>query len=462
MTDGAPVWLRYTANKQDGSHHANEARVSCHGEGITSDPPRSISTLDSSFFETTTWTHTRGQKWSDFPKGTCGSHIIARCIHIHMQSMFNVHLFMDDKLNEFSSSFSSSSLIFWHIVWFVSFCLTIWSLPWFGRLDDENDNTTIQFPFVWICQQVRGILNKLTPENFEKLSDELLKIELGSKVILKGVILLIFQKALDELKYSRMYAQLCKRLSIEAQNFENSDKNKKLDQATYNSTFLSILLSVCRDKFENRSSDCYAFSTSSSDTANSNTSPIGHQLNGKNARDDPLDEEERKYIAKQKMLGNVKFIAELFTLEMLDDKILHKCIKELLSTSPNITQKERCENMECLSQIIRTCGKLVDAEKVKHRSFHSFSIRLDSLSYHWSLSSNVMQSKTLMDQYFERIDHCSQSTKYPPRIRFMLRDLIELRRNGWVPRKSANTEAPVPMQQLRPDDDTRFNAFEPR
>lgn len=72
------------------------------------------------------------------------------------------------------------------------------------------------------------------------------------------------------------------------------------------------------------------------------------------------------------------------------------------------------------------------------------------------------QSKTLMDQYFERIDQCSQSAKYPPRIRFMLRDLIELRRNGWVPRKSANTEAPVPMQQLRPDDDTRFNAFEPK
>lgn len=214
-----------------------------------------------------------------------------------------------------------------------------------------------------LSTQVRGILNKLTPENFEKLSDELLKIELGSKVILKGVILLIFQKALDELKYSRMYAQLCKRLSIEAQNFENSDKNKKLDQATYNSTFLSILLSVCRDKFENRASDFNAFSTSNSDTANSNTSPINQQ-NGKNSRDDQLDEEERKYISKQKMLGNVKFIAELFTLEMLDDKILHKCIKELLSTSSNITQKERCENMECLSQIVRTCGKLVDAEKV--------------------------------------------------------------------------------------------------
>lgn len=52
-----------------------------------------------------------------------------------------------------------------------------------------------------------------------------------------------------------MYAKLCKRLSIEAQNFENNDKTKKPDQANNNSTFLSILLSVCRDKFQNRSSE---------------------------------------------------------------------------------------------------------------------------------------------------------------------------------------------------------------
>jgi translation initiation factor 4G len=39
--------------------------------------------------------------------------------------------------------------------------------------------------------QVRGILNKLTPEKFQKLSDDLLQTELNSGVILKGVILLV-------------------------------------------------------------------------------------------------------------------------------------------------------------------------------------------------------------------------------------------------------------------------------
>ena len=39
--------------------------------------------------------------------------------------------------------------------------------------------------------QVRGILNKLTPEKFEKLISDILNIGLDSTTILKGVILLV-------------------------------------------------------------------------------------------------------------------------------------------------------------------------------------------------------------------------------------------------------------------------------
>lgn len=187
----------------------------------------------------------------------------------------------------------------------------------------------------------------------------MLKNELGSEAILKGVIILIFQKALDELKYSRMYAQLCKRLSIDAQNFEYSEKNKKLDQETYrNSTFLKILIKVCRDKFENRSNDgCSAYPAPAANApAQQNGTNNAQQYN-------QIDEDDRKFIVKQKMLGNVKFIGELFTLDMLETKTIHRYIQDLLPKS-GLSQKERCENMECLSQIIRTCGKILDTEKV--------------------------------------------------------------------------------------------------
>lgn len=151
-----------------------------------------------------------------------------------------------------------------------------------------------------VFRKVRGILNKLTPEKFQKLSDDLLRTELTSSVILKGVILLIFEKALDEPKYSSMYAQLCKRLSEEAPNFEPPGCP---------CTFRLLLLNKCKFEFETRSE------------------ALEQHSNGRTA-----EEEERRQIAKRKMLGNIKFIGELGKLEILSESILHRCIQELLAS----------------------------------------------------------------------------------------------------------------------------------
>lgn len=253
-----------------------------------------------------------------------------------------------------------------------------------------------------VFRKVRGILNKLTPEKFQELSDDLLKLDLNSEAILNGVIKLIFEKALDEPKYSSMYAQLCKRLSKEAPNFEEST-NK-------NCTFLNCLLNVCRDKFENRSTTKNIVLEYTED---------GHLT---------PDAEEKLHIAKQRMLGNVKFIGELSKLHMLQYNTLHLCIQQLLQrNSSNSEIQDRCEDMECLSQLIKTCGKDLDTE----------------------------QGKKLMDQYFEKMDRRSKSNKFPPRIRFLLKDVIELRANQWVPRKigGIQTEGPVPIRQIRSQDE---------
>ncbi|ALC42343.1 NAT1, partial [Drosophila busckii] len=253
-----------------------------------------------------------------------------------------------------------------------------------------------------VFRRVRGILNKLTPEKFQELSDELLKLDLNSIVILNGVILLIFDKALDEPKYSSMYAQLCKRLSEEAPSFEQDPNNS--------CTFLRLLIAVCRDKFNNRLKR---------DEAHDNRPPPENEA----------DEEERRHLAKQRMLGNVKFIGELNKLDMLSKNVLHACIMELLDKKKKRTAgaQEMCEDMECLAQLLKTCGKNLDSE----------------------------QGKELMNQYFETLERRSKSTEYPPRIRFMLKDVIELRQNTWIPRKVGGTsEGPVPIKQIRSDDDS--------
>lgn len=267
----------------------------------------------------------------------------------------------------------------------------------------------------------------------------MLKIDFSSTVILHGVILLISGKALDEPKYSSMYAQLCLRLSKEAPNFEPPEKKT--------CTFSKLLINTCRDRFLNRSTltkphldnisssgnyyntDCGNGFGERSGTSNGS---IGSDYAAESNGLDEQDEEERKHIAKQRMLGNIKFIGELHKLGLCTPNTLHSCILQLLEKTSKKTESgrtatldDRCEDLECLCELIRTCGKNLDSE----------------------------QGKGLMDQYFRQMEKRSQSNEYPNRIRFMLRDVIELRRSDWVPRKVATTEGPVPIQQLRNEEE---------
>jgi len=247
-----------------------------------------------------------------------------------------------------------------------------------------------------VFRRVRGILNKITPEKFEKLIADILNIiGQGSNVVFKGVIVLIFEKALDEPKYSSMYAQLCKRLAEHAPNLEPPDSKT--------TTFKRLLLNKCKDEFENRAVLSSAFEK----------------------RSGTLTEEEQtaKFLAKRKMLGNIKFIAELGKVEMLHDSILHRCAEQLLVGRKKQSLADQCEDVECLTHLFKTCGRLLDHIK----------------------------AKTRMDQYFDRIRAIINNPEIPTRIKFLLQDIIEMRRNRWVPRKLATPDGPRTIQQVRED-----------
>ena len=61
--------------------------------------------------------------------------------------------------------------------------------------------------------KVTSILNKMTPENFEKLSDQLCDLEMTSSEMLRRVIGVLFDKAVDEPHFAAVYAALCARLA---------------------------------------------------------------------------------------------------------------------------------------------------------------------------------------------------------------------------------------------------------
>uniref|UniRef100_A0A665UZ99 Eukaryotic translation initiation factor 4 gamma 2 n=1 Tax=Echeneis naucrates TaxID=173247 RepID=A0A665UZ99_ECHNA len=253
-----------------------------------------------------------------------------------------------------------------------------------------------------IFRKVRGILNKLTPEKFDKLCLELLNVGVESKLVLKGTILLIVDKALEEPKYSQLYAQLCLRLAEDAPNFEDPSTENPATQKQ-NTTFRRLLISKLQDEFENRARNVELF----------------------DKHDGPLtsEEEEQRAIAKIKMLGNIKFIGELGKLNLIHESILHKCIKTLLEKKKRVQLKDMGEDLECLCQIMKTVGPKLDHEK----------------------------ARSLMDQYFGRMQSLTNNKELPARIRFLLQNMVELRENNWVPRKAYVDNGPKTINQVRQD-----------
>jgi hypothetical protein len=61
-----------------------------------------------------------------------------------------------------------------------------------------------------LLREVRNILNKLTPQNLQKLTGDLINLSINNEDRLKGSIDIIFEKSIDEQVFSQIYANLCK------------------------------------------------------------------------------------------------------------------------------------------------------------------------------------------------------------------------------------------------------------
>jgi len=79
------------------------------------------------------------------------------------------------------------------------------------RLKDETD--TDKSDTEELLKKVRSILNKITPEKFDKLMGQVKEMRIDTMEKLEGVINLVFLKAIDEPSFSHVYAKMCHDLS---------------------------------------------------------------------------------------------------------------------------------------------------------------------------------------------------------------------------------------------------------
>ncbi|KAK3531246.1 hypothetical protein QTP70_015221 [Hemibagrus guttatus] len=182
-----------------------------------------------------------------------------------------------------------------------------------------------------LFQKVRSILNKLTPEMFQQLMKRVTELTIDTEERLKGVVDLVFEKAISEPNFSVTYANMCRYfMGLEVPTSDNSG-------ASVN--FRRLLLKRCQKEFERDKDD-----------------------DEKQKELDAATEEEvqqRLNAARHRSLGNIKFIGELFKLKLMKEQVMHVCIVKLLKDQDE-------ESLECLCRLLSTIGKNLDLEKSKN------------------------------------------------------------------------------------------------
>ena len=277
----------------------------------------------------------------------------------------------------------------------------------------------------------KGILNKLTPESFEKLLEKILEEGIDEAQTLMGLIGQLFDKALTEPTFAELYATMCAALSDRflAEGVEFKDPASPDPENPVVITFKRVLLSKCQEEFEKGDGAIKAAEKEALEAAELKArkeagevveepepEPEEEKEEGeapkkpKTPEELDLDErrkvherEERMRQARRRMLGNIRFIGELFKKQMLSERIMHTCIQKLLSDP----EKPDEEDVEALCKLLSTIGGQLDHQKAKSH----------------------------MDAYANRILGLSKNQTISSRHRFMCQDVLEMRSKGWRERR---------------------------
>ncbi|EFO85838.1 CRE-IFG-1 protein [Caenorhabditis remanei] len=256
-----------------------------------------------------------------------------------------------------------------------------------------------------VCKKVRALMNKVTPTSQGPLTEEFISYKVSSNDNqLAQVVGIIFDKAVEEPKFCALYAEMCK-----------SQVDHELREHKSKSAFRNTILTRTQAFFQDKrdiDADKLAVIEKEED-------PV--------KREALLAEEKQKF--RRRKFGVMAFIGYLFKNALLSTKIIHACTFELFTSIlpkkiDDVDQKLRKEDIDeesvhCGLQLIETVGNVLDKP-----------------------------TSPFLDQWFQKLDiakpFCSN------KIRFMIMNLIELRKDKWIPRKSTES-GPKKLDEIHKD-----------
>lgn len=292
---------------------------------------------------------------------------------------------------------------------------TRWKSSVFEKTDDANDEE--QETDDDVLKKALLVLNKLSLTKFDKLSDAFIDSGIGrNEECLKQAISLVVGKAQSEPHFANMYASLCLKLGrtpMEALGEEGKKKGKK---------FKKLLLERCQQEFEE-------------DTA--------HKI--ARVTEDISDPEEKQYhanIIRKNYLGHMRFIGELYKGDMIRIGIMLFCLYGLLGmctdefTNTESTEEEKAElangpvdeeKIECFSKLMTTIGYNLEQQAGAARD-NGKPVYLGQLESCWKTVNNLAKK-----------DKKGTKPRISNRIKFMLQDLMEMKKKGWKTRRKEET-----------------------
>ena len=261
-----------------------------------------------------------------------------------------------------------------------------------------------------VDRKVKGLLNKLTMERFDSISDQIItwanksEREKDGRTLIQ-VIKLVFEKATDEATFSEMYARLCRKMmeQISPKVQDDGIKNAEGKPFAGGQLFRKYLLNRCQEDFERgwAAKEIAAAAAATKATGDQAVKEANEKTKGGEESELYSEEYYAAAKAKRRGLGLIRFIGELFKLQMLTERIMHECIKKLLGNVENPEEEE----IESLCKLLTTVGSLLDTQKARAHLDVYFS-RMRELTK----NKNVNSRMVFMLQVSVPSRSCSQPT----------------------------------------------------
>ncbi|KAF7724656.1 hypothetical protein EC973_000828 [Apophysomyces ossiformis] len=257
-----------------------------------------------------------------------------------------------------------------------------------------------------VVRKVKALLNKLTLEKFDSISDQIFEYAKQSEKeddgqTLRSVMHLIFEKACDEPAFAGMWAQLCRKMYGQMTDDikDVTTKDARGNPVSGIPLFRKYLFNRCQEEFERGwKSNLPKLDESNPDVMLS-------------------DEYYAAAKAKRQGLGLVQFIGELFKREMLTDRIMYECMKRLCESGAQVEDEEA----ESLCKLLTTIGQVMDRNP---------------------------KTSSWIDAFFRRMrEEMLKSPNLSSRVKFMIQDVFDLRKNQWAPRRG-NQVGPTTIAQI--------------